>query len=67
MLVRSPTMQHVGIQSTSYSLYFEPYAIGTLTDEETEAQRGKKAQGHLGGSVVERVPLAQVVIPGSWD
>ena len=23
--------------------------------------------GHLGGSVVERLPLAQVVIPGSWD
>ena len=24
-------------------------------------------QGILGGSVVERLPLAQVVIPGSWD
>ena len=24
-------------------------------------------QGHLGGSVVECLPLAQVVIPGSWD
>ena len=24
-------------------------------------------QGHLGGSVVERLPLAQDVIPGSWD
>ena len=23
--------------------------------------------GHLGGSVDERLPLAQVVIPGSWD
>ena len=23
--------------------------------------------GHLGGSVVERQPLAQGVIPGSWD
>nr|XP_045726523.2 acyl-coenzyme A thioesterase 9, mitochondrial-like [Mirounga angustirostris] len=23
--------------------------------------------GHLGGSVVKRLPLAQVVIPGSWD
>ena len=23
--------------------------------------------GHLGGSVVEPLPLAQVVIPGSWD
>ena len=24
-------------------------------------------EGHLGGSVVERLPSAQVVIPGSWD
>ena len=24
-------------------------------------------EGHLGGSVVERLPLTQVVIPGSWD
>ena len=23
--------------------------------------------GHLGGSVVEHLPLAQGVIPGSWD
>ena len=23
--------------------------------------------GHLGGSVVEHLPLVQVVIPGSWD
>ena len=23
--------------------------------------------GHLGGSVVEHLPLAQAVIPGSWD
>ena len=26
-----------------------------------------KVQGHLDGSVVEHLPLAQVVIPGSWD
>ena len=25
------------------------------------------AQGRLGGSVVERLPLAQVVMLGSWD
>ena len=24
-------------------------------------------RGHMGGSVVEHLPLAQVVIPGSWD
>ena len=23
--------------------------------------------GHLGGSVVEHLPLAQVMIPGSWN
>ena len=30
---------------------------------------GKKelGQGHLGGSVVEHLPLAQVMIPGFWD
>ena len=27
----------------------------------------KRAGGHLGGSVVEHPPSAQVVIPGSWD
>ena len=26
-----------------------------------------KHMGHLGGSVVERLPLAQGMIPGSWD
>ena len=33
-------------------------------DEGTEVQR-KVEQGRLGGSVVERQPSAQVVIPGS--
>ena len=27
----------------------------------------KSLQGCLGGSVVEHLPSAQVVIPGSWD
>ena len=27
----------------------------------------KTKEGPLGGSVVERLPLAQVVISGSWD
>ena len=26
-----------------------------------------KKTGHLGGSVVEHLPLAQVLIPRSWD
>ena len=26
-----------------------------------------EGKGHLSGSVVERLPLAQVMIPGSWD
>ena len=29
--------------------------------------QNKIMEGHLGGSVVERLPLAQVVILGSWD
>ena len=33
-----------------------------------EAARQKaERRGHLGGSVVEHLPLAQVVILGSWD
>ena len=32
-----------------------------------EGRPREKQKGHLGGSVVERLPLAQVVIPGSWD
>ena len=24
-------------------------------------------EGRLGGSVLERLPLARVVVPGSWD
>ena len=26
-----------------------------------------QSMGHLGGLVVERLPSAQVMIPGSWD
>ena len=34
-----------------------------------KAQQSKELpiRGHLGGSVVECLPLALVVIPGSWD
>ena len=32
-----------------------------ITSKEIESAR------HLGGSVVEHLPLAQVMIPGSWD
>ena len=31
------------------------------------AYGSRQNEGHLGGSVVELLPLAQVVIPGSWD
>ena len=27
----------------------------------------KRFMGFLGGSVVERLPLGQVIVPGSWD
>ena len=30
-------------------------------------KKKKKRAGHLGGSVVEHLPLAQVMILGSWD
>ena len=32
-----------------------------------QSQEVNGMEGHLGGSVVECLPLAQVVIPGSWD
>ena len=43
--------------------------IKTVMSEIEIVQNGIKdrLEGHLGGSVVERLPLAQVVIPGSWD
>ena len=31
------------------------------------AQKETTNLGHLGGSMVEHLPLAQVMIPGSWD
>ena len=40
-----------------------------LTEFKNFSPKKKKisVQGHLGGSVVEHLPLAQVMIPGSWD
>ena len=35
--------------------------------KKTKKEKEKKNVGCLGGSVVEHLPLAQVVIPGSWD
>ena len=35
--------------------------------ELTVANRMRAFLGHLGGSVVEPLPSALVVIPGSWD
>ena len=32
-----------------------------------KSQNKKSVLGRLSGSVVERLPSAQVVIPGSWD
>ena len=36
-------------------------------DNEFAVKKKKKKRGHLGGSVVEHLPLAQVMILGSWD
>ena len=39
-----------------------------LTNLETgRPEEGRRRRGHLAGSVVERLPSAPGVIPGSWD
>ena len=45
-------------------------ALGTESKswpQDSQGQSFKKFGGHLGGSVFEPLPSAQVVIPGSWD
>ena len=44
---------------------FEDKHFGQIISFGAEKMRKKHKEGHLGGSVVERLPLAQVVIPGS--
>ena len=46
------------------------YVIQTINQNFIQLYAGFKNPynlGHLGGSVVERLPSAQIVIPGSWD
>ena len=38
-----------------------------LRKESFDYGQEHQAKGHLGGSVVEHLPLAWVMIPGSWD
>ena len=39
-----------------------------MTERQREGEQGKDRQeGHLGGSVTDRLPSAQGVMPGSWD
>lgn len=40
-----------------------------LSDRKPNAYFALKVQGqgHLGGSAVKQLPLAQVIMPGSWD
>ena len=46
---------------------------GIIIRKEEDAERCKENETyenearHLGGSVVEHLPLAQVMIPGSWN
>ena len=43
------------------------FTILELTLKNKQKKKKEERQGHLGGSVVERLPLVQVVILGSWD
>ena len=43
------------------------YCLRTKTVPSAGLHKKSKVLGHLGGSVVEHLPLAQVVVPGSWD
>ena len=44
-----------------------PLLVLSLCQINTIFYLKKKDTGHLGGSAVEHLPLAQGVIPGSWD
>ena len=39
----------------------------TITKKYTFSFFNRNLKGHLAGSMVEHLPLAQVMIPGSWD
>ena len=47
--------------------YMESEIIIRATSRDTIILTTSMIQGHLGGSVVECLPLAQVMIPGAWD
>ena len=42
-------------------------SMGLGEEELPFMDQNPSGEGCLGGSVVEHLPLAQVVIPGSWD
>ena len=65
-------MRHNPRHSGSSAYSFAPCVILLLWEgygcqEEDNLSKDRVVLGHLGGSVVEHLPLAQVVIPGSWD
>ena len=49
----------------SSSIYWDPLIC--QVPWRTPVYKTAQFSGHLGDSVVERLPLAQVMIPGSWD
>ena len=57
-----------GVEETLILLRNQRYATWLDLWEGEMKHRGQKGlEGHLGGSVVEHLPLAQIVILGSWD
>ena len=46
---------------------FDKVQYPFLIIKRKKKKKKETSTGHLGGSVIEHLPLAQVVIPGSWD
>ena len=57
-------MKNINIVLEEHSNYVRQYFPRILT---LVAHFKNILKGHLGGSVVECLTLAQVVFPGSWD
>ena len=56
-------------QSQDFWLYIHclSHPLGYFSSQSLRPTARSRRQGRLGGSVVEHLPLAQMVIPGSWS